>query len=199
MMSTQRLDGQIRFILEIDRLKSVLRQTLLADASRRENSAEHSWHLAMMAVVLSEYANEQVDLARVVKMALLHDVVEVDAGDTYIYDDVAALDKHEREQRAAERIFGLLPENQAKEMRELWDEFEARRTPESRFANALDRLQPVLLNYYTQGKAWRSHGVRVGQVIARNRHMEDGAAELWQHARRLIEDAANKGWLDGGV
>ncbi len=191
-----RLEQQIRFILEIDKLKSVLRQTLLADSSRRENSAEHSWHLALMAVVFCEYANETVNLARVVKMLLVHDVVEVDAGDTFIYDERANLDKRQRERRAADRLFGLLPHDQAAEFRELWDEFEAGSTPEALFANALDRLQPVLLNHASSGVAWQSHGIKAAQVMARNRHMEQGSARLWSYAKSLIDDAVNRGFLD---
>ena len=150
-MSDDRLTQQLRFLLELDRLKSVFRQSRLIHTDRMENSAEHSWHLAMLAVVLAEYAAEDIDLVRVVKMALIHDIVEIDAGDTYIYDEQARREKARLEQQAAERIFGLLPKQQAAELRTLWEEFEAKQTPEARFAGALDRLQPLLLNYHTAG------------------------------------------------
>jgi putative hydrolase of HD superfamily len=194
-MPPDRLAAQVRFLLEIDRLKHVLRQTWLVDSSRQENSAEHSWMLAVLAVVLAEYAAEKVDLLRVVKIALIHDVVEVDAGDAYVYDAAAMAQKEAREQAAAARIFGLLPPDQAAELRALWDEFEARQTPEARFARALDRFDPVLHNCVTQGKAWRDHGVKAPQVFAFNQHMEDGAPKLWEYARGLIEEAVRQGWL----
>jgi putative hydrolase of HD superfamily len=193
-MMDERLGRQIQFMLEIDKLKNVLRQTPLA-GGRQENSAEHSWHLAVLAMLLAEYANEPIDLLRVIKMVLVHDVVEVDAGDTYCYDEQANIGKEDRERRAAERIFGLLPGDQAKELRGLWDEFEERKTPESRFANALDRVQPVILNYVSGGKAWIEHGVSVEQVMKRNRPIEAGSSQLWEYIEGLITDAANKGYL----
>lgn len=198
MPDNDRLSRQIRFLLEIDKLKRVLRQTWHLDQSRKENDAEHSWHVAVMAVLLAEYAAEPgLDLAHVVKMILLHDLVEIDAGDTFAYDDVAARDKPEREQAAADRLFGLLPADQAAEFRQLWEEFEARRTPEARYAAGLDRLQPLLHNYHTQGRTWREHGVTAEQVLARNRHMSEGAPQLWQFAEDLIRDAVRKGYLAG--
>ena len=194
-MPRDRLGAQIEFLLEIGRLKSVLRQTYVLDGSRRENDAEHSWHLAVMAVLLAEHAAEPVDLARVVKMVLVHDLVEIDAGDTFAYDDARHADKAEREQRAADRIFAILPDGQAAELRALWDEFEARATPDSRFAAALDRFQPQLLNVHTQGRVWREHGVTADRVIERNRHMGQGAPALWDYAQQLIHDAVAKGYL----
>ena len=162
-----RLQHQINFIVEIDRLKQVLRQTFITDKSRQENSAEHSWHIALMAMIFSEYAEiPQIDVLRVVKMLLIHDLVEIDAGDTFCYDDVACEDQHTRELKAAERIFNLLPEDQAQQLMSLWNEFEACQTLNSRFANALDRLQPLLSNYYTDGKAWQKHGVKKHQIVA---------------------------------
>jgi len=197
MSENDRLTRQIEFLLEIDRLKRVLRQTWHLDQSRRENDAEHSWHLAVMALLLAEYAAEpEIDLARVVKMVLVHDLVEIDAGDTFAYDDVGALDKAEREQAAADRIFALLPGDQAAEIRDLWEEFEARQTPEARYAAGLDRLQPLLHNYHTQGRTWREHNVTSDQVLARNRHMAEGAPRLWQFAEGMIRDAVAKGYLD---
>ena len=196
MTVDSRLADQIRFVVEIDKLKQVLRQTWLTDQSRKENSAEHSWHLGVMAIVLSEYAiRRDIDLLRVLKMALIHDLVEIDAGDTFVYDEVAARDKQEREQRAAARIFGMLPPDQADEFRQLWEEFEARRTAEARFAAALDRLQPILHNYHTRGKAWREHGVTSDKVMARNGHMAEGSPQLWEYATQLIADAIAKGDL----
>ena len=191
----ERLGKQIRFILEIDKLKGVFRQTYLLDGSRKENDAEHSWHLALMAVLLAEHAAEPVDLPRVVKMVLIHDLVEIDAGDTFCYDEAGNADKARRERAAADRVFALLPPDQAGRIRELWDEFEARETPEARYAAALDRLQPLLHNLNTQGAAWREHGVAVGQVIARNRHMAEGAPGLWDYAERQIRRAVDKGFL----
>ena len=199
MSAADRLARQLEFVLEVDRLKSVLRRTLLTDRSRHENSAEHSWHIALMAVVLAEHAAEEVDVARVVRMLLVHDVVEIDAGDTYVYDAVAAADKSEREERAAERLFGLLPADQAAEVRALWDEFEGRATPEARFAHAVDRLQPILHNFATEGVAWRRHGVTADRVEAINRHMAEGSESLWRHARRLIEEAVERGFLPEGL
>lgn len=194
-MDYDRLRKQLEFVVEIDRLKGIVRQTLLTDRSRQENSAEHSWHLAVMALVLSEYAKDAIDVIRVVKMVLLHDLVEIDAGDTYCYDEAAHGDKAEREQKAADRIFGLLPEEQNGEFRTLWEEFEARETSEAKFAAALDRLQPLLNNFHTTGGMWRKHGVHSGQVLGRNRPMGDGAPALWEYAEKMIMEAVEKGWL----
>lgn len=195
-MDFERLRKQMEFVAEIDKLKTVLRQTLLTDASRQENSAEHSWHLAVMALVLSEYAlDDRLDLVRVIKMVLVHDLVEIDAGDTYCYDEGANEDKEEREAAAADRIFGLLPEDQAKELRDLWEELDARETAEAKFAGALDRLQPLLNNYRTGGLMWKKHGIAKDQVYRRNQPMEEGAPALWQYAESMILDAIAKGWL----
>jgi len=196
MSDNTRLQRQIEFILEIDRLKQVLRQTITTVRIRQENSAEHSWHIALMAIILSEYAdNPQIDVFRVVKMLLIHDVVEIDAGDTYCYDDYAREDQHERELQAAKRIFNLLPLDQARQLQSLWDEFEACQTLNSRFANALDRLQPLINNYYTDGKTWQKHGVKRHQVVARMCCIEEGAPELWRYALGLIDDAVVRGIL----
>lgn len=191
----ERLARQIAFIAEIDKLKSILRQSYLMNRSRQENDAEHTWHLAMMALVLAEHANHPVDLHRVIQMLLVHDLVEIDAGDTILYDDKGQKDKEERERRAADRIFGLLPEDQARELRTLWDEFEARETPESRFAAAIDRFQPMLHNYRTEGMTWQKHGITSDRVLARNRHIGEGSARLWDHAEAMIHDAVRKGYL----
>lgn len=196
MTEPSRLARQIDFLVEIDKLKNIVRQTWLTDQSRRENDAEHSWHLAVLAMLLTEYAKEpELDLLRVLKMVLVHDLVEIDAGDTFAYDTIRAQDKADREQLAADRIFNILPPDQASEIRTLWEEFELRETPEARYAAALDRFQPILHNYYTQGKAWRHHGITSDQVIARNRHIADSAPALWAHVEQLIRDAVEKGYL----
>ena len=196
----ERLDQQLRFIKEIDRLKSVLRQSPLVDASRRENSAEHSWHLAMMAVALGEYAPDGADLNRVITMVLLHDIVEIDAGDTFVYATDAALAEAERaEHAAADRIFALLPADQATALRAIWDEFEERRTPAAQFARALDRLQPMLANYHTGGGTWWMHGVTADQVLAKVPLIEDGSAVLGGYARNLVAASVDKGYLAPAV
>lgn len=194
-LAEPRLARQIDFLIEIDRLKTILRRTLLTDGSRHENSAEHSWHLALLALVLAEWSNEPIDTVQVVKMLLVHDIVEIDAGDTFCYDEQANLDKDEREQRAAVRIFGKLPEEQASELRELWDEFELRRSPEARFANAIDRLQPMLHNVLTRGHSWREHGVPRRRVVARNQPIEQGSEALWAFARQFLDVAEVEGWF----
>ena len=190
-----RLNQQIAFLLEIDKLKTVLRRSYLLSENRRENSAEHSWHLSVMALVLAEHAGENIDQLRILKMLLVHDIVEIDSGDTYIYDTAGNDTKAARELEAAHRIFGLLPYDQRAEMFSLWQEFEARETPEAKFAAALDRLMPLLHNYHTEGRSWREHGITKQQVLDLNRHVADGSQELWEYAEALIDDAAAKGYL----
>jgi len=191
-----RLAKQVEFIVEIDKLKQIYRRTWLTDKSRRENDAEHSWHLGVMAILFLEHARQpQLDLLRVLKMVLVHDLVEIDAGDTFAYDDAGAIDQAQRENAAADRVFGLLPGEQGGELRALWEEFEARQTPEAKYAAALDRFQPMLHNYRTQGKAWQEHGIRAAQVLARNRHMAEGAPALWEYAEQFVADAVAKGYL----
>ena len=192
-----RLSGQIDFILELDKAKNVLRQTLLLDRSRRENVAEHSWHIALMAALLSEYSAAPVDIARVIEMLLAHDIVEIDAGDTMIYDEEGRRDKSDREARAAERIYALLPPDQGERLRALWDEYEECESSEARFAYALDRLQPLLHNLNTEGVMWGKHGITLSQVLAVNGRMADGAPALWEYVRPLIEAAVEKGHLAG--
>jgi putative hydrolase of HD superfamily len=193
---SERLLRQIEFVVEIDRLKAVERRTTLVDRSRQENSAEHSWHIALMAVLLAEHARDDVDLLRVVKMLLVHDLVEIDAGDTFCYDPAANEDKDERERRAAERLFALPPADQGAELLALWEEFEARETPEARFAAALDRLQPMLQNLHSEGASWRRHGIRKHQVLDRNRPIDDGSPTLWDYISRRLEEAAERGILE---
>jgi putative hydrolase of HD superfamily len=197
MAAGERLERQLAFVLEIDRLKHVLRRTLTGEAMRRrlENSAEHSWHVALAAVLLAEHSATPIAVARVVKMGLVHDLVEIDAGDTYCYDERAALDKEARERAAADRLFAMLPEDQSIELRGLWEEFEARATPEAKFSNAIDRVLPVLLNYASQGQAWQENRVTRDRVVARNRPIEEGSPALWEHVRRVIDDAVQKGYL----
>ncbi len=189
---------QIEFIREIDKLKQVFRQTYLMDDTRKENDAEHSWHLAVMIILLAEHATEDIDTLRTVKMVLIHDLVEIDAGDTFCYDTEGNKTKAAREQAAADRIFNILPAAQAAEIRALWDEFEARQTAEAKFAAAVDRLQPIMHNYATQGRAWREHGVTVDQVIARNKHIAEGSPELWKFTEQMINTAVEKGYLAAG-
>ena len=191
--SAARLERQIQFIIETDKLKEVVRQTLCTQSRRHENSAEHSWHFALMIIVLAEHANEPIDVLRVLKMVLIHDLVEIDAGDTYAYDVKNMADQHEREARAAERIFGLLPADQAAEFRAIWDEFEARETPEARFAAACDRFHPMLLNCLTGGETWKQHGVTHDKVVARNQHARDGSVALWRYAEQMLAEAKTKG------
>ncbi len=194
-MCFERLAQQLQFILEIDKLKQVLRQTVLLADKRRENDAEHSWHLAIMAVILAEYATVEVDLMQVLKMLLVHDIVEIDAGDTFAYDTAAHKDKVEREMLAANRLFNLLPAEQAKDLRAAWDEFEARQTPEACYAAALDRLQPMLLNFHGDGSAWVKHAISKEQVLSYNSHMAAGAPALWDYAKTLVEEAVIRGYL----
>ncbi|MDH4214919.1 MAG: HD domain-containing protein, partial [Candidatus Thorarchaeota archaeon] len=164
-------------------MKQVLRQTVLTKDRRQENDAEHSWHLAMLVIVLSEYSNDlSLDVLRTVKMVLIHDIVEIDTGDTFCYDAHDRAKKTEKEREAACRIFSRLPEKQAKELIDLWEEFEAMDTSEAKFAASVDRLQPLLLNFYSEGHAWRKHGVTKSQVIERNHHIEKGSSKLWRFA-----------------
>ena len=191
-----RFKQQIEFILEVDKLKHVLRQTILMDKSRRENSAEHSWHIALTVMVLSEYARDaDIDFFRVMKILMIHDLIEIDAGDTYCYDDQGRKDQGQREKLAADRIFNILPPDQARTFRELWDEFEDRKTPESRFANALDRVQPLLHNYFTRGQTLQENDIKSDQVKVRMQPVDEGAPILWEYVRSLIDDAVKKGFL----
>jgi putative hydrolases of HD superfamily len=191
-----RLQDQIKFLIEIDKVKHIFRRTKLLDASRYENDAEHAWHLAMMAMVLQEYSNEKVDLTRVLKMVLIHDLVEIDAGDFFLYDEAAAKQKEEAEAKAAERVFGLLPEDQGREFKELWEEFEQKRTPEARFAAALDRMEPLMQNALTEGCTWKKHGVKKDLVIAKNKPVvAGGSKELWTFIEGILEESARKGYF----
>lgn len=193
---TTRLERQIAFIIETDKLKHILRKARVLGADRYENDAEHTWHLALMALVLQEHANDpNLDLARVMKMLLIHDIVEIDAGDTFAYDEKGHEDKQEREQKAADRLFGLLPEEQRDEVMALWHEFEAHETPEAKFALALDRLHPMLLNFHNEGQSWRENGITSDRVLKRNAVIGEGSETLWSYAERMVRQAVERGYL----
>nr|KXH72601.1 MAG: hypothetical protein AM325_00795 [Candidatus Thorarchaeota archaeon SMTZ1-45] len=197
-MTDLNLQKHISFLVEIDELKQVFREAVLIKDLRQENDAEHSWHLAMMVILLSEYSNIKIDVFRTIKMALIHDIVEIDAGDTFCYE------VHDKEQKtvdeinAAKRIFNILPTEQAKELKLLWEEFEKMETAEACFAAAVDRLQPLLLSFNTRGHAWLKHGVRRSQVIERNKHIAKGSAVLWEYAKWLIDESVQRGYLLDG-
>lgn len=182
-----RLEQQIQFLVEIDKVKNIFRQTYLADGKRKENDAEHSWHIALMAFVLKEYVKEPVDVMKVMLMVLIHDLVEIDAGDTYAYDSVGALDKREREEKAADRIFGLLPKDQGSYFRELWEEFEAYETADAKYAHLLDNFQPILLNDASGGKSWAEHGVKKSQIYKRNEKVEETSDAVWQKIQAIVQ------------
>ena len=192
-MEKERFAKQIAFILEADKEKNILRQTHLSGHGRRENDAEHAWHMAMMIYLLKEYANREFDLAKTMMMALIHDIVEIDAGDTYAYDAAGLATQAEREEKAAERIFGLLPDDQRAELRALFEEFEANETAEANFAHAMDNFQPLLLNHSNEGGDWREHQVCRSQVWRRQSKTELGSAEIWEYTRGLIEENIRKG------
>lgn len=193
-MDNERLEKQFDFFREIDREKFIGRQTYLTDGERKENDAEHAWHMAIMTVLLAEYANEKIDVLKTVMMLLIHDLVEIDAGDTYAYDEEGKKTQREREEKAAKRIFGLLPEEQGEKLMELWEEFEAYETPEANFAHTMDNIQPVMLNDATDGKAWMEHGVHLSQILGRNQKTAEGSKELWQYAyEKMIAPNVKKG------
>ena len=188
-----RFEKQLAFILEADKEKNILRQTHLTNQGRRENDAEHAWHMAMMIYLLREYANEPIDLAKAMMMALIHDVVEIDAGDTYAYDEAALQSQSQRERLAADRIFGILPDDQQQELRALFEEFEQGQSAEARFAKVMDNFQPLLLNHSNGGADWRAHGVTQAQVTKRQQTSRDGSVEIWEYTKRLIEENVKKG------
>lgn len=188
----ERLKQQIDFIIEIDKVKSIIRKTKLFDGTRYENDAEHSWHICMMAIILQEYSNEKVDLSKVLKMLLIHDLVEIDAGDYLVYTD-KNIEKNEKEQKAAERIFSILPDEQKDELIFLWKEFELKETTEAKFAFALDRLEPVMQNYYNKGATWEEYNVKYEKIINVNCKIKDGSTELWQYAKSIIDEVKSSG------
>jgi putative hydrolase of HD superfamily len=195
----ERLAEQIRFVMVLDQAKRVARRTYITDGSRLENDAEHMWHAVLAALVLAEHADEPVDPLHLAAMLAVHDIVEIDAGDTFVYDTTGALDKEAREQAAAERIFGLLPADQGAWLRSLWDEFEARETPAARMAAAIDRLLPMLMNRAVDGRTWREHGITADRVVAVNSVIGKGSASLWSFARGVLEAAAAAGVLQGDL
>ena len=188
-----RIEQQMQFIVEIDKIKNVFRQTYLSDGKRKENDAEHSWHLALMAPLLQEYAPAGTDIARAMLMVLVHDIVEIDAGDTFAYDEAGLATQGAREKAAADRIFALLPEDQAKEYRGLWEEFEEFQTKEARYAHVLDNCQPLLLNAASGGKGWSEHQVRKSQVCRRNQHTGEDAPAIWEYMERKLLEYVEKG------
>ena len=187
--------NQIEFIREIDKLKYIFRKTKLINSDRPENDAEHSWHLAMMAIVLAGHANEPIDLEKVMKMVLIHDIVEIDSGDVFAYDTTKSHDNFDEELKAARRIFGILPKEQAEEFLNIWIEFEEMKTPESKFARALDRLEPLLQNASNNGGTWREFDVKYDKVIEKKKAIKDGSEELWKFAENLIDESVEKGIL----
>lgn len=196
LMDYTRLEKQMEFCKEIDKEKLIGRQTYLTDGSRKENDAEHAWHMALMAVVLQEYSNEEIDLLKSMTMMLIHDIVEIDAGDTFAYDEEGKKDQRERELKAAERLFGMLPEDQGAYFRQLWDEFEAMSTPEARFARTLDNIQPTMLNASSGGKGWGEKGVHIGQVMERQSYTGDGSRVLWDYSlNNYIKPNVEKGTI----
>ena len=192
----ERLQKQLAFILEIDKEKNIFRRTHLSGNGRNENDAEHAWHMAMMIYLLKEYSNEEIDVAKAMMMALIHDVVEIDAGDTYAYDEEGLETQKERERQAAERIFGLLPEDQKDELKELFEEFEAYETPEARFVHAMDNLQPLLLNNSNDGGDWKEHSVTKSQIMQRQSKTELGSYEIWQYTEKIIKENIDKGSIE---
>ncbi len=199
MEDRERFSKQIEFIVEIDKLKQIVRQSALCDGTRQENDSEHSWHIALMAILLSEYANSlDIDLLKVIKMLLIHDLVEIYAGDTFAYDKVGNMHKEKREREAAKRIFGILPEDQNEELLSLWEEFESMSTPEARFASALDKLQPLILSYNNKGWSWKKHGVASSQIIESKKDIAKGSEDLWEYTKRLIQKSIDEGFLVEG-
>lgn len=182
-MDKSRIDRQFDFIREIDTEKQITRQTYVTGKIRKENDTEHAWHTALMTVLLSEYANEEIDVLKTVTMLLIHDIVEVDAGDTYAYDENGLATQHEREQKAADRIFGILPDDQGEKLKALWEEFEKGESKEAKFAHTMDNIQPAMLNAATDGRAWVEHGVKLSQILKRNAHTADGSKELWAYSK----------------
>lgn len=184
------------FIIEADKLKNIFRRSFISDQSRRENDAEHSWHLCLMAIILVEHSNDKdVDILKILKMVIIHDIVEIDAGDTYIYDEKAKLDQVERELKAADRLFSILPEDQTLQYRAIWDEFEENTTKEARFAKSIDRLHPMLLNYLAKGKTWKENGITEADIRRINGSIKDGSSDLWTYTEHLIEKSVSQGLL----
>ena len=196
-MEKSRIDRQFEFLLEADKEKFIQRKTLKSDGKTYENDAEHAWHMALMCLLLGEYADEDIDLLRTISMILIHDVVEIDAGDTYAYDDEGKKSQRERELRAADRIFGLLPDDQGRKFRELWDEFEEGKTKEAKFAHTMDNVQPAMLNNSTDGRMWAKNGIKLSQILERNKNTADGSQTLWDYSyNNFIKPNVEKGRIE---
>lgn len=194
-MRMERIDKQFDFIREIDKEKEITRHTFLADASRRENDAEHAWHMAIMTILLQEYANEEIDVLKTITMLLIHDIVEIDAGDTYAYDEKGKENQAEREEKAAKRIFNMLPGDQAEKMIALWHEFEAQKTPEAKFARCMDNIQPMMLNDASNGLAWEENQVKISQILKRNERTAEGSKVLWDYMKHILQKNMDEGHI----
>jgi putative hydrolase of HD superfamily len=192
---TQRFKKQLEFIVEIDKVKSIIRKSRTFHNKKYENDAEHGWQISMMALILAEYSNEEIDICKVIKMTLIHDLVEIDAGDTFLYA-ANRTDATKDERECAKRIFGILPEDQFEEILALWEEFEAKETPEARFAGVMDRLEPLLQNYYDNGHTWKKHNISAEKVLQLNRQMEKGSNTIWNYAKSIIEESIEKGFIE---
>ncbi|MCI1328374.1 MAG: HD domain-containing protein [Lachnospiraceae bacterium] len=197
-MDQKRFRKQLDFILEIDKEKNILRQTHLSNGGRREDDAEHAWHLAVMTYLLSEYSNRKIDVAKTMLMTLIHDIVEIDAGDTYAYDAEAKKSEKAREKAAADRLFGLLPDDQNEKLRSIWEEFEAYETPEAKFAHVMDNFQPMLLNHSNHGGDWKEHGIRRSQTEKRNEKTPEGSAAIWDYMKKILDENVAAGSLIDG-
>jgi putative hydrolase of HD superfamily len=197
-MDQERFRKQLDFILEIDKEKNILRQTHLSNGGRREDDAEHAWHLAVMTYLLSEYSNRKIDVAKTMLMTLIHDIVEIDAGDTYAYDAEAKKSEKAREKAAADRLFGLLPDDQNEKLRSIWEEFEAYETPEAKFAHVMDNFQPMLLNHSNHGGDWKEHGIRRSQTEKRNEKTPEGSAAIWDYMKKILDENVAAGSLIDG-
>ncbi|WP_294467800.1 HD domain-containing protein [uncultured Ruminococcus sp.] len=196
-MEKSRIDRQFEFLLEADKEKFIQRKTLKSDGKTFENDAEHAWHMAIMCLLLGEYSNEEIDLLKTISMILIHDVVEIDAGDTYAYDDESKKSQRERELKAADRLFGLLPDDQGKKFRALWEEFEEGKTAEAKFAHTMDNVQPAMLNNSTDGKMWAKNGIKLSQILERNKNTADGSKTLWDYSyRNFINPNVKKGRIE---
>lgn len=194
-MRMERIDKQFEFIREIDKEKEITRHTFLADASRRENDAEHAWHMAIMTLLLREYANEEIDVLKTITMLLIHDIVEIDAGDTYAYDEKGKENQAEREEKAAKRIFNMLPGDQAEKMIALWHEFDAQKTPEAKFARCMDNIQPMMLNDASNGLAWEENQVKISQILKRNERTAEGSKVLWDYMKHILQKNMDEGHI----
>ena len=190
---SERFEKQMQFLIEIDKVKHIFRKTKIFNKSRFENDAEHAWHLALMALVLGEYSNESINISKVIKMVLIHDIVEIDAGDVIVYDTKMREQAQMKEAEAAERIFGILPEDQKQDFIDLWKEFEEKESPEAKFAAAIDRFEPILQNHLTDYETWKTHGISYDQLYDKNQHIQNGSGVIWDVVKQIITDAKETG------